>query len=113
MNWTGLDAILSDFMQDEQYKLLSEFYNFRELPDLRCTWNTWLLYSIVRKYSQEFKLTLTSHFLNEAKPILVRRDYDEQNIDLEVIAKMDTGDAEQFGDSDDEMLDDFDYDDLE
>lgn len=113
VNWTGLDAILSDFMQDEQYKLLSEFYNFRELPDLRCTWNTWLLYSIVRKYSQEFKLTLTSHFLNEAKPILVRRDYDEQNIDLEVIAKMDTGDAEQFGDSDDEMLDDFDYDDLE
>lgn len=113
VDWTGLDAILSDYMQGEQYKLLSDFYNFRELPDLRCTWNTWLLYSIVRKYSQEFKLTLTSHFLNEAKPILVRRDYDEQNIDLEAIAKMDTGDTEQFSDSDDEMLDDFDYDDLE
>lgn len=112
-DFSGLDKLLINFMGNEQYRLLSDFYNYRELPDLSCAWNTWLLYSVIKKYSKEFKLVLTSNYLSEAKPILVRITYDEHNIDLDAISKLDMGDTEQFSDSDEDMLDSFDYDDLE
>jgi len=108
-----LDAVLAVFIGDEQYKLLSDFYNYRELPDLACLWNTWLLYSVIRKYSIKFKLALTSNFLNEAKPILVRQDFDESVIDFGSLAEIDQGDSEQFDSNDEDIVDAFDYDDLE
>ena len=111
-DFSRLDAVLEDFIGEEQYKLLSDFYNYRELPDLACLWNTWLLYSIIKKYSKGFKLVLTSNFLNEAKPILVRQEFDESNIDFRDLAEIDQGDSEQF-DNDEDILDTFDYDDLE
>lgn len=97
----------------EPYKLLSDFYNYREMPDLACLWNTWLLYSVIKKYSTKFKLALTSNFLNEAKPILVRQGFDESNIDFGSLAGIDQGDSEQFDNNDEDILDAFDYDDLE
>lgn len=105
--------MLSEFLGEANFRLLSEFCNYRELPDLKSSLNTWLLYSVIRKYSQKFKLLLTSNFLSEAKPVLVRIDCDEQDFDLELLAKSDTDDSEHLTDSDDDMLDSFDYDDLE
>lgn len=113
VDFSRLDAVLEEFIGEEPYKLLSDFYNYRELPDLACLWNTWLLYSVIKKYSKEFKLALTSNFLNEAKPILVRQGFDESNIDLGTLAEMDQGDSEQFDNNDEDLLDSFDYDDLE
>ena len=113
VDFSGLDAVLSEFMGDQKYRLLSDFYNYRELPDLRCSWNTWSLYSIIKKYSQEFKLALTSNYLIEAKPILIRGEYNEQDIDLVALAELDSTDSKQLIENDDEMLDTFDYDDLE
>ena len=83
------------------------------MPELSCLWNTWLLYSVIKKYSNEFKLALTSNFLNEANPILIRQDFDEKLIDFEALEKTEQVDSEQFGDSDDNILDSFDYEDLE
>lgn len=57
-------------------------------------------------------MVLTSNFLNEAKPILVRQEFDESNIDFRDLAEIDQGDSEQF-DNDEDILDTFDYDDLE
>lgn len=113
VDFSRLDAVLEDFIGEEPYKLLSDFYNYRELPDLACLWNTWLLYSVIKKYSKEFKLALTSNYLNEAKPILVRQGFDESNIDFGALAEMDQGDSEQFDNNDEDILDSFDYDDLE
>ena len=113
VDFSRLDAVLEEFIGDEQYKLLSDFYNYRELPDLACLWNTWLLYSVIKKYSKEFKLALTSNYLNEAKPILVRQGFDESNIDFGALAEIDQGDSEQFDNNDEDILDSFDYDDLE
>lgn len=112
-DFSKLDSILEEFMGDAQYKLLSEFYNYRALPELSCLWNTWLLYSVIKKYSNEFKLALTSNFLNEANPILIRQDFDEKLIDFEALEKTEQVDSEQFADSDDNILDSFDYEDLE
>lgn len=111
-DFSRLDAVLEGFIGKEQYKLLSDFYNYRELPDLACLWNTWLLYSVIKKYSKGFKLVLTSNVLNEAKPILVRQEFDESNIDFRALAEIDQGDSEQF-DNGEDILDTFDYDDLE
>lgn len=113
VDFSRLDAVLEEFIGEEQYKLLSDFYNYRELPDLACLWNTWLLYSVIKKYSKEFKLALTSNFLNEAKPILVRQGFDESNIDFAALAEIDQGDSEQFNNNDEDIIDVFDYDDLE
>lgn len=112
VDFSRLDAVLEEFMGEEPYKLLSDFYNYRELPDLSCIWNTWLLYSVIKKYSNVFKLALTSNYLNEAKPILVRQGFDESNIDFGALSEIDQGDSEQF-DNDEDILDTFDYDDLE
>ena len=112
-DFSKLDSILEEFMSNAQYKLLSEFYNYRALPELSCLWNTWLLYSVIKKYSNEFKLALTSNFLNEANPILIRQDFDEKLIDFEALEKTEQVDSEQFGDGDDNILDSFDYEDLE
>ena len=111
-DFSRLDAVLDKFIGEDQYKLLSDFYNYRELPNLACSWNTWLLYSVIKKYSKEFKLVLTSNFLNDAKPILVRQEFDESNIDLRSFDKIVQGDMEQF-DNNEDILDAFDYDDLE
>ncbi|MCM1440647.1 MAG: hypothetical protein NC131_15830, partial [Roseburia sp.] len=113
VDFSRLDAVLVEFMGDKQYKLLSEFYNYRELPDLACLWNTWLLYSVIKKYSNKFKLALTSNYLNEAKPILVQQSFDEADIDFDLLAESDQGDSEQFDTNNEDNLDTFDYDDLE
>lgn len=112
VDFSRLDAVLNEFIGEDQYRLLSEFYNYRELPDLTCSWNTWLLYSVIKKYSKEFKLVLTSNFLNEAKPILVRQEFDESNIDFGALEEIGQDDTEQFG-NDEDIFDSFDYDDLE
>lgn len=112
VDFSRLDDVLDEFIGEEQYKLLSDFYNYRELPELTCLWNTWLLYSVIKKYSKKFKLILTSNFLNEAKPILVRQEFDESNVDFRALAEIIQGDTEQF-DNNEDILDTFDYDDLE
>ncbi len=112
VDFSRLDDVLDEFVGEEQYKLLSDFYNYRELPELTCLWNTWLLYSVIKKYSKKFKLILTSNFLNEAKPILVRQEFDESNVDFRALAEIIQGDTEQF-DNNEDILDTFDYDDLE
>lgn len=113
VDFSILDTVLEEFIGEEPYRLLSDFYNYRELPDLACLWNTWLLYSVIKKYSKIFKLVLTSNYLNEAKPILMRQGFDEANIDFGALAEMDQGDSEQFDKNDEDILDAFDYDDLE
>lgn len=112
VDFSRLDAVLEEFIGQEKYKLLSDFYNYRELPDLACLWNTWLLYSVIKKYSKEFKLALTSNFLNEARPILVRQGFDESNIDFAALTEINQGDSELFNNNED-IIDAFDYEDLE
>ena len=112
-DFSVLDPILSKFMANNQYRLLSDFCDYNELPCLKCPWNTWLLYSIIKIYSESFKLVLTSNFLSDAKPVLVRKEFDEKNIDFAAMEKMDTEDSMHIDVGYDKMLDEFDYEDLE
>lgn len=111
-DFSRLDTILDEFIGEKQYRLLSDFCNYRELPDLASPWNTWLLYSVIKKFSKRYKLALTSNILSEAMPILVKQDFDESKIKFNLFVDTYRGESEQFDDKED-FLDTFDYDDLE
>ena len=104
-----LDVILSDFLGDLDYRSLQEFFDYWRLPTLNCAWNEWLLYSIIGKYSTLFKMAVSSNYLNEAVPIIVKQGFDETLIDFEAIGKANPEDDEEKED----LLDMLDIDDLE
>lgn len=110
-DFSSLDDILSEFMGKNDYRLLSEFYNFRDLPELNCPWNNWVLYSVVKKYSIDFKVAVTSNYIAEAKPVLVRVDYDVDDIDFSELSELDLGDTAQI--SYDDLVNDLDYEDID
>ena len=106
-SFARLDEILMDYIKEENYISLSTFFDYWKLPSLKWNWNEWTLYSIVNKYSQKFKTAVTSNFLHEATPILVRKDYDEKLIDFSNIERQEMEEEQE------DLLDVLDYDDLE
>ncbi len=107
-DFSSLDSVLTTFIGDLNYRALNEFFDYWKLPELKIKWNEWLLYSIIGKYSEQFKLAVSSNFLQEAVPILVKSEFDEKNIDFSNILSSPIPE-----DSDEEdLLDVLDYDDL-
>lgn len=106
-SFNGIDAILADFIKDENYLSLSTFFDYWKLPVLTWNWNEWALYSIINKYSQKFKTAVTSNYLHEAIPIIVKNEFDETKIDFSCIEKQDIEEEQE------DILDMLDYDDLE
>ena len=81
----NLDLILDQFMKSASYKPLCSFNLFWKLPKLGVQWNEWVLSSIVNKYSDKYYISFSSKTLTESNPVLVRNDYDEEEIDYSSI----------------------------
>ena len=103
-----LDEVLDDFMGDADYKVLALFYNYWRLPELKCPWNEWLLYSIIGKYSQRYKVAVSSNYLAEAVPVVLRVDFDDSNLNYEQFTNWDANVAEEYQDIEDAL----DYEDI-
>ena len=108
VDFSSLDSVLSTFIGNMDYRPLNEFFDYWKLPDLKCKWNEWLLYSVIGKYSSLFKTAVSSNYLQEAVPILVKNSFDEKNIDYSSIHE----DFVSEETNEDDLLDTLDYDDL-
>lgn len=101
----GLDDVLHNFMGENNYRPLNEFFDYWKLPQLKVEWSEWLLYSIINKYSEDFSVRVSSNMLSEAVPILISNTFDDSDADFSTIRKVQTG-------LQNEILDLFDIDDL-
>lgn len=108
VDFSSLDSVLSTFISNMNYRPLNEFFDYWKLPDLKCKWNEWLLYSVIEKYSSLFKTAVSSNYLQEAVPILVQISFDEKDIDFSTIHE----DYVSEETNEDDLLDSLDYDDL-
>lgn len=108
VDFSSLDSVLSTFIGNMNYRPLNEFFDYWKLPDLKCKWNEWLLYSVIGKYSSLFKTAVSSNYLQEAVPILVQSSFDEKDIDLSTIHE----DFVSEETNEDDLLESLDYDDL-
>lgn len=103
-----LDEVLDDFMGDEDYKVLALFYNYWRLPELKCPWDEWLLYSIIGKYSQRYKVAVSSNYIAEAIPLVLRADFDDSELNYDQFANWDANVVEEYQDIEDAL----DYEDI-
>ena len=99
--------ILTDFIKDAEYISLAQFFDYWKLPSIKWAWNEWSLYSIINKYSQKYKTAVSSNYLHEAIPILVKMEYDVNKIDYSEI------ESQEMEEEQEDLLDVLDYDDLE
>ena len=66
-----MDDFLDKFIGTN--KLPVQVDDFNNLPDIGLVWNEWLLYSIVNKYSKQFKAVTTNSKYAMAEPRFARR----------------------------------------
>lgn len=106
-SFVRIDEILTDFIKDAEYISLAQFFDYWKLPSIKWAWNEWSLYSIINKYSQKYKTAVSSNYLHEAIPILVKMEYDVNKIDYSEI------ESQEMEEEQEDLLDVLDYDDLE
>ena len=102
----NLDAILTAFIGDRDFRPLNEFFDYWLLPKLKVAWNEWLLYSVINKYSEQYNATVSSNTFTEAVPILISENFDENAADFSEIQNIETKPQE-------DILDMLDIEDLE
>ena len=106
--FTNIDEVIADFVDDSPYKNLCEFFDYWRLPKLNTAWNEWLLYSLINKYSRKFKGVVSSNYLNEAIPFVAKLEVKLEDIDFSNVEKTDTVDEKKT-----DLEDLLDFDDLE
>lgn len=104
-----LDNVLSQYLNDEDYKSLSLFFDYWKLPKLKIKWTDWLLYSIINLYSKKFKTAVSSNYIAEAIPIVVKNEFNVNEISASDMEKID---VDYFAD-DDDLIDELDIEDFE
>ena len=82
IDFTDLDGIVSKFIGNEKYKQLSLFNLFYELPQLSISWNKWVLYSIIKKYSKSFAVCTSSNTLMYAEPVVYKKGFDIESVNF-------------------------------
>lgn len=107
-----LDNVLSQYLNDDNYKSLSLFFDYWKLPKLKIKWTDWLLYSIINLYSKKFKTAVSSNYIAEAIPIVVKNAFDLNDISASEISAMVKIDVDYFAD-DDDLIDELDIEDFE
>lgn len=107
-----LDNVLSQYLNDNNYKSLSLFFDYWKLPKLKIKWTDWLLYSIINLYSKRFKTVVSSNYIAEATPIVVKNEFDVNDISASEISDMEKIDVDYFVD-DDDLIDELDIEDFE
>lgn len=107
-----LDNVLLQYLNDENYKSLSLFFDYWKLPKLKIKWTDWLLYSIINLYSKKFKTAVSSNYIAEAIPIVVKNEFDVNDISASEIRDMEKIDVDYFAD-DDDLIDELDIEDFE
>ena len=106
----NIDDIISSFLMGQKYAPLSSFSEYWKLPKLNCPWNEWVLYSIIGKYSKQYKTAVSSNYLSDAIPFVVCMDMNPTDIHFD--KSLDS--LENIKSFDDEELEDIlDYSDLE
>ena len=84
--FSNLDDILDEFMNGENVKSAYSFKDFNELPEIGLAWNPWLLYSIIKMYSEQYDVSTTSNHFRDAVPLIVRKNYDINEDDKKAFA---------------------------
>ena len=102
----NLDAILTAFIGDRDFRPLNEFFDYWLLPKLKVAWSEWLLYSVINKYSAQYNATVSSNTFTEAVPILISENFDENAADFSGVQNVETKPQE-------DILDMLDIEDLE
>ena len=109
-DFSSVDNVIESFLDGADYRALNEFFDYWKLPTLKIKWNEWVLYSVIGKYSKLYKTAVSSNYLHDAIPIVAKVGYDETKIDVNNIKHY----SETSDDlSNDDLLDIFDYEDLE
>ena len=73
------------FLGEAEYKPLTLFYDYWKLPKLKIKWTSWLLYSIVNLYSKSYKTAVSSNYIADAVPLVVREGVEIDKNELEQI----------------------------
>ena len=73
--FVNLDDILNDFMKDKNVKSIYLFESFDKLPNINVVWNPWLLYSVIKLYSDLYDVTTTSNHFSDAVPLIIKKHY--------------------------------------
>ena len=107
-----LDNVLTQFLGDKNYQSLSLFFDYWKLPKLKIKWTDWLLYSIINIYSKKFKTAVSSNYIAEAISIVVKNEFDVNDISASEISDMEKVDFDYFED-DDDLIDELDIEDFE
>lgn len=106
----NIDDIISLFLMGQKYAPLSSFREYWKLPKLNYPWNEWVLYSIIGKYSKQYKTAVSSNYLSDAIPFVVCMDMNIVDIDFDKNLES----LENIQSFEDEELEDIlDYSDLE
>lgn len=71
----NLDDILDEYMNGENVKSAYAFKNYEKLSEIGLSWNPWLLYSIIKMYSEQYDMSTTSYHFKYAVPSIVRKNY--------------------------------------
>ena len=72
----NIDDVVDCFIGESEVESLYRFQNFSDLPVLSIEWNYWLLYSIIKLYSDKFDVTTTSNHFNKAVPLVFTKGYE-------------------------------------
>ena len=107
--FANLDDILQQFLGEAEYKPLTLFYDYWKLPKLKTKWTSWLLYSIINLYSKSYKTAVSSNYIADAVPLVVREGVEIDKNELEHIRpEM----YSEYSDDEDELLDEIDLEDI-
>lgn len=72
----NIDACIDEFLDNyvENNSDVEKSYDFSDLPELNIEWNEWLLYSMVKEYSQKYDAITTDSSFAKASPMFVKKD---------------------------------------
>ena len=73
--FSNLDEVLDEFVGGENVKSLYRFDMYDLLPHQEIDWNPWLLYSIIKLYSDKYNSITTTNYFKSAVPLIVNNDY--------------------------------------
>ena len=107
--FANLDDIMLQFLGEAEYKPLTLFYDYWKLPKLKTKWTSWLIYSIINLYSKSYKTAVSSNYIADAVPLVVREGVEIDKNELEHIRpEM----YSEYSDDEDELLDEIDLEDI-
>lgn len=55
--------------------------NFSLLPKINIQWTSWLVYSVINKWSKRYKVTVTNKKFRQAKPIVYKANIEATDME--------------------------------